>query len=91
MPAGTTARRWPEPASGCDITQEWQRRDHIQLFDIVSGVQFGPAWTGPTDVVTSLDFNPDGSRLLSAGADGTVRMWPFVKTCPDLPVAGEAE
>lgn len=95
---------------------------HIQLFDIRSGVQFGPAWIGHTDVVTSLDFNPDGSRLLSAGADGTVRMWPvpkldtealcakitqnmsradwdfwvstdiqYVKTCPDLPVAGEAE
>jgi WD40 repeat protein len=95
---------------------------HIQLFDIASGVQFGPAWTGHTDVMASLDFNPDGSRLVSAGADGTVRMWPvpnpdpqalcakitqnmsradwdfwvspdipYVKTCTELPVAGETE
>ncbi|MGW4759697.1 WD40 repeat domain-containing protein [Streptomyces chartreusis] len=31
--------------------------------------------TGHNDAVLSLDFSPDGDRLATAGADGTVHTW----------------
>jgi WD40 repeat protein len=38
---------------------------------------------GHTSAVTSLDFNPDGTKLVSAGADQALRVWPVPKAPPD--------
>ncbi|MGQ9903066.1 MAG: WD40 repeat domain-containing protein [Anaerolineae bacterium] len=40
-----------------------------------------PAFTGHTDVLRSLAFSPDGSRLVSGSHDGTIRFWD-VPTAP---------
>ncbi len=55
---------------------------HIQVIDIASGVQYGPAWIGHTSGVSSLEFSPDGTKLLSASADGTARVWPVPRPDP---------
>ena len=34
-------------------------------------------------MVTSLDFSPDGTKLLSASADRTLRIWPVPTASPD--------
>lgn len=34
-----------------------------------------PAFTGHTETITSVTLSPDGTRLLSASADDTVRLW----------------
>ena len=33
--------------------------------------------------MTSLDFSPDGTRLLSASRDDTLRLWPVPPLSPD--------
>ncbi|WP_278249291.1 WD40 repeat domain-containing protein [Azotobacter chroococcum] len=34
--------------------------------------------------VTSVSFNPDGTRIVSGSYDKTLRLWPAPKTWPDL-------
>ena len=41
------------------------------------------AFKGHTAGVTSLDFSPDGTRLLSASRDDTLRLWPVPPLSPD--------
>ena len=36
----------------------------------------GPPLTGHTDSIWSVLFNPEGTRILSAGADLSLRAWP---------------
>ncbi len=46
----------------------------IRLWDVASGEPKGDPLTGHTDWVRSVAYGPEG-QLVSAGADGTVRLW----------------
>jgi WD40 repeat protein len=46
----------------------------VRLFDAASGDQ-GLVLRGHEDPVAFVDFSPDGSMLVSAAADGVVRVW----------------
>lgn len=44
--------------------------------DSVAGEQLGLPFTGHHDGVVGVAFDPSGSRIVSASADGTLRIWP---------------
>ena len=51
------------------------------VWDVETGEQRS-ALLGHTDIVTSLSFSPEGTRLLSASYDATVRIWdPLTGVC----------
>ena len=56
----------------------------IQLWDIhdLHNPKPLPKLVGQNGKVTSLDFSPDGSKILSASANGTVRVWPIMTPSP---------
>ena len=45
--------------------------------------QLGAPLTGHTQSVFSLDFSPDGTKLLSGSEDHTLRVWPVPAASPD--------
>ena len=53
----------------------------IKLWDIASGKELNTL-SGPTDMVTSIAFAPDGSMLAAGSKDGTVRLWKLGSTLP---------
>ena len=55
----------------------------IQLFDVNDHTRLGGPLTGNPASVTSLQFSPDGTRLLSASSDGAVRRWQVPAHYPD--------
>ena len=47
----------------------------IRCWNSDTGVQIGHPWTGHTSWINSLSLSPDGSILVSASRDKTVRFW----------------
>jgi WD40 repeat protein len=43
----------------------------------------GPLLAGHNAFVTSLEFSPDGTKLLSASDDHTLRLWPVPARSPE--------
>ena len=46
----------------------------IKIWDAASGQEFATL-DGHTDRIWSVEFSPDGSRVVSASADGTSKVW----------------
>jgi WD40 repeat protein len=57
--------------------------DTVALLDSETGETIHEI-TEPIGVVTSVAFSPDGSTLVTGGADGTVRMWTLGNGPPQL-------
>jgi len=55
----------------------------IQLWDVGDQSAIGVPLTGHTNAITSLNFSPDGTKLLSASDDHTLRLWPAPPRSPD--------
>ena len=47
----------------------------VRLWDVASGKPRGFRLSGHTSVLRSVAYSADGSRLVTASADGTVRVW----------------
>ncbi len=50
-------------------------RRPLRLWDMATGRERTSLFTGPEGAVWSVAFAPDGSRALSGGEDGVVRLW----------------
>ncbi len=48
----------------------------LKLTEIDTGEEIR-VFTGHTNLVNSINLNPDGSRIITSGWDGTVRVWDF--------------
>ena len=55
----------------------------IQFWDVRDQSKLGAPLKGHESMITSLDFSPDGKKLLSASADGAVQVWPAPPRSPD--------
>ena len=55
----------------------------IRLRDVGERTQLGAPLTGHTQSVFSLDFSPDGTKLLSGSEDHTLRVWPVPAASPE--------
>lgn len=66
---------WLAVASGDGSIYLWSKDRLIQ--SVSSGTEFPPALqlSGHAGDVTGLAFSPDGERLISGGADQTLRLW----------------
>jgi WD40 repeat protein len=51
------------------------QNDNILLWDIPTWQQKGDLLNGHSDWIRSIQFNPDGKKLVSGSSDGTVRLW----------------
>ena len=51
----------------------------IQLWNVDDQARLGAVFKRHTDYVTSLDFSPDGTKLLSASADHTLQVLPVTR------------
>ncbi|KIK32500.1 hypothetical protein CY34DRAFT_44025, partial [Suillus luteus UH-Slu-Lm8-n1] len=47
----------------------------VRLWDAGTGQPVGEPLRGHTSRVTSVSFSPDGTRIVTASWDNTVRLW----------------
>jgi eukaryotic-like serine/threonine-protein kinase len=59
----------------------------LRIFDVQTGNQLG-ILRGHKDSVLDLAFSPDGSRLVSGGMDGQIRLWDWKNQRPTLTLRG---
>ncbi|MEZ6109035.1 MAG: hypothetical protein R3B96_23890 [Pirellulaceae bacterium] len=73
----TSARNERDRSPGWIAVGSDDRETPIQLFDAATGERISllDATDGHTDAVTSLQFSADGTKLLSASFDRTVKLW----------------
>ena len=71
-----TGTRRLHKSRGPPIASDWPRRKdkRVRVWNVTSG-QIEHELIGHTDVVASLAWSPDGSRLATTGADKTLRLW----------------
>jgi WD40 repeat protein len=57
--------------------KKWQASKDatLRLWDVATGRELGPPFTGHSDGIFGAVFTPDGQRILSGSHDGTVRLW----------------
>ncbi|CAE6481237.1 unnamed protein product [Rhizoctonia solani] len=54
----------------------------IRLWNLMAGTPKGDTLSGHSKPVTSLEFSPDGTRLVSGSVDTSVRMWDIQASNP---------
>ncbi|KEP45265.1 tyrosine kinase catalytic domain protein, partial [Rhizoctonia solani 123E] len=62
-------------ASGCDNYSYSPSSYIVQLWDVQKMTAVANPFKGHTDSVCSVQFSPDGSRLVSGSHDNTIRVW----------------
>jgi WD40 repeat protein len=68
--------------------------ENITLWDIQDGILTNTLRGSPRDVVTDVDFSPDGSKLVSGTNNGKLFLWSLadpqlIRVLLDSPVSGE--
>ena len=56
----------------------------VRVWEVRTAEPVGQPITGHEDWVNILAFSPDGKRVMSGSWGGSVRIWPPVRTWPDL-------
>lgn len=56
----------------------------LRIWSGINGEPIGVALVGHTSEINDVAYSADGQRLASAGADGSLRLWPAPQAWPDL-------